>query len=96
MKIKKQIHSKLSTFFQTEILEVENQSHLHKGHVGWNETGETHFHVRISSPKFENLSRIKRHRLVHTAVTPELMSRIHALSIEILPLKECMGRTVGD
>ncbi|MYI92592.1 MAG: BolA family transcriptional regulator [Rhodobacteraceae bacterium] len=82
------MYSKLSTFFQPEILEVENQSHLHKGHVGWNETGETHFHIRISSAKFENLNRIQRHRLLHTAITPELMSLIHALSIEILPFGE--------
>ncbi|MYG09584.1 MAG: BolA family transcriptional regulator, partial [Rhodobacteraceae bacterium] len=44
--------------------------------------------VRISSAKFENLNRIQRHRLLHTAITPELMSRIHALSIEILPFGE--------
>ncbi len=85
MKIKHQIHTKLYDFFQPIFLEVEDQSHLHEGHEGWNESGETHFHVRISSSRFESYSRLRRHRLVHEAITPELMTKIHALSIEILP-----------
>ncbi len=85
MKIKNQIHTKLSRYFQPTFLEVEDQSHLHEGHEGWNESGETHFHIRISSSGFKNLTRLKRHRLVHEAITPELMSKIHALSIEIIP-----------
>lgn len=87
MKIKHQIHTKLSDFFQPSYLVVEDQSHLHEGHVGWNERGETHFHVIISSSRFDKLTRLKRHRLVHEAITPELMSLIHALSIEILTNK---------
>ena len=88
MKIKHQIHTKLYDFLQPQFLEVEDQSHLHEGHEGWNESGETHFHVRISSPRFESLSRLRRHRMVFEAITPELMSQIHALSIEILSSKK--------
>ncbi len=63
-------------------LEVEDQSHLHKGHAGWREGGGTHFEVRIVSAAFEGVSRVGRHRLVNQALKDDLAGPVHALAIK--------------
>ena len=35
-----------------EHLAVIDESHLHAGHAGWREGGETHYRVEITSPVF--------------------------------------------
>ncbi|XP_077236608.1 chloroplast sulfur E [Tasmannia lanceolata] len=64
-------------------LEVEDISHLHAGHAGvkGNNSGETHFNVRVVSKDFEGKSLVKRHRLVYDLLQEELQSGLHALSI---------------
>ena len=42
---------------------------------------ETHFKVVLVSPKFDDLTLIKRHRLVNECLDEELKSGVHALSI---------------
>ncbi len=90
MSIQSSIEAKLSATFQPERLQVVNESHLHAGHHhtdhGHEETfdgkGETHFRIRIVSPKFSGMSRIDRHRAVNEVLAPELKAGLHALAIE--------------
>jgi BolA protein len=64
-------------------LQVVDESHLHAGHVGANETGAgTHFRVRIGSPLFESVSRVARHRLVYDALQDFIAQGLHAVAIE--------------
>ena len=65
-------------------LEIMDESEQHRGHAGYQEGGQSHFRVRISSPDFSALSRLERHRRIHAAIGPDLVSRIHALAIEIV------------
>ena len=83
MLIKKQIIEKLTLIFEPSYLEVEDQSELHRGHAGWDESGETHFHIKIKSKHFLGMSRLKQHRSVYAALTPKLVEIIHAISMEI-------------
>ncbi len=83
MNIKSQIQTKLLRALQPIILEIEDQSHRHQGHAGWRETGETHFHIKLASSKFVSLNRVQRHKLVYSALSPEPMNSIHALSMEL-------------
>ncbi|HRM76398.1 MAG TPA: BolA family protein, partial [Paracoccus sp. (in: a-proteobacteria)] len=46
-------------------LEIIDESESHRGHGGWREGGETHFRIRMTSPRFDGLNRVARHRLVH-------------------------------
>ena len=65
-------------------LEVRGESWQHDGPAGANGTGfGTHFRVRIASPRFAELSRVARHRLVYDALR-EFIDRqgVHALAIE--------------
>ena len=69
-------------FGPSEII-VENESHRHRGHSGWDESGETHFRLVMKSSRFNGLTRIERHRLVFKSLSPDPMSRIHALRMEL-------------
>ncbi|WVZ69131.1 hypothetical protein U9M48_017967 [Paspalum notatum var. saurae] len=64
-------------------LEIEDISHLHKGHAGVaGSNGETHFNVRVVSKEFEGKSLLKRHRAVYDLLQDELKTGLHALSID--------------
>lgn len=82
MAVKNEIEDALQVFEPT-MLEVSDVSEAHRGHAGYQEGGESHFDVRISSSHFKGLSRIARHRAVHGALGAELIGRIHALSLDI-------------
>jgi BolA protein len=64
-------------------LEVINESHQHAGHAGDDGTGESHWRVVIRAESLDALSRIGRHRAIHTALGPAIIGRIHALAIEV-------------
>ena len=63
-------------------LAVEDESHLHAGHAGWREAGETHFRLDVVSAAFEGKSRVERHRLVNAALTDAFSRGLHALAIK--------------
>uniref|UniRef100_A0A0A9CJU1 CPSUFE n=1 Tax=Arundo donax TaxID=35708 RepID=A0A0A9CJU1_ARUDO len=64
-------------------LEIEDISHLHKGHAGVaRSNGETHFNVRVVSNEFEGKSLLKRHRAVYDLLQDELKTGLHTLSID--------------
>ncbi|MCW5697880.1 MAG: BolA family transcriptional regulator [Bauldia sp.] len=72
----------LTEAFQPASLEVVDESHLHKGHAGWSEGGETHFRVRITAPAFAGMTRVAIHRAINDALKAELAGDVHALAIE--------------
>lgn len=63
-------------------LHVSNDSAQHRGHLGDDGTGESHFSVEIESPAFAGLSRVERQRRVNHALADLLSQRIHALAIK--------------
>lgn len=78
-----EIRARIEAAFEVAALDVLDESEAHRGHAGYQEGGESHFRVRIKAPEFADMSRISRHRAVHAAIGPDLMSRIHALAIDI-------------
>ncbi len=85
MRVEDEIREKLEAAFEPRALKVVDDSESHRGHAGYQEGGQSHFNVAISSETFENMSRIQRHRAVHNALGPELIGRIHALALQIEP-----------
>jgi len=75
------ITTKLLVAFAPESLHVEDESHLHEGHVGHRPGGETHFRLYIVSSVFRGKSRLERHRMINAALANELKGRVHALAI---------------
>jgi BolA protein len=62
-------------------LVVTNDSAQHRGHMGDDGTGETHYGVTVESTAFSGLNRVARQRLVNHALADLLKTRIHALAI---------------
>jgi len=62
-------------------LAVINDSEKHRGHAGYDGSGESHFTVDIVSPAFAGLTRLARQRAVNAALGDLLRERVHALAI---------------
>lgn len=62
-------------------LAVVDESHLHAGHGGWREGGETHFRLDIVSAAFDGKSRVERHRIVNAVLEPAFGRGLHALAL---------------
>jgi BolA family transcriptional regulator, general stress-responsive regulator len=82
MTMRDRITKRLTEAFRPDALEVIDESHLHHGHAGWREGGETHFRVKLVSASFAGKGRLERHRMVNDALAEELRERVHALAIE--------------
>lgn len=67
-----------------ENLDVINESAMHSGHSGDDGSGESHWRIVIKAPKLDDMSRIARHRAIHSALGSDIIGRIHALAIDIL------------
>jgi BolA family transcriptional regulator, general stress-responsive regulator len=78
-----EMEARLRSAFTVAELEIEDESDRHRGHAGWREGGETHFHIRLAAPELAPLSRIERHRAVHAALGADLVARIHALRMTL-------------
>lgn len=78
-----EIEAALRSALAPRELEVINESHRHAGHAGDDGSGQSHWHVRLRAADLAGLSRIARHRAVHSALGPKLMEEIHALSLDL-------------
>ncbi len=83
MGLEAEIYEALQTGLTPSALEVVNESHLHSGHAGDDGSGESHWRVVLTAPGLDDMSRLARHRAVHSALGPDIIGRIHALAIEI-------------
>ena len=82
MTMKELIETRLTNALQPSHLAVVDESHLHAGHAGWREGGDTHYRLDIVSTAFEGKSRIDRHRLVNTALAEAFERGLHALAVK--------------
>ena len=60
--------------------EVHDDSAAHAGHAGAREG--RHFSLRVTSERFNGLSRVARHRVVYDALRNLIPQGIHALAID--------------
>lgn len=83
MNVADEMRNKLQTAFDPKHLEIVDDSEKHRGHAGYQEGGQSHFSIEIKAGVFGPMNRIERHRAVHSALGKELVTRIHALSLQI-------------
>lgn len=83
MGMAEEIRKRLDAAFAPQTLEVVNESHRHAGHAGDDGSGESHWRVAIRAPAFAAMGRVERHRAVHAALGPEVLGRIHALTLDV-------------
>ncbi len=84
MSVAEKIREKLEKALEPLLLEIVDDSARHKGHVGHQPGGETHFNVTIVSAAFNGRTRVERHRLVTAALREEIGNPIHALALKTL------------
>lgn len=87
------IKRKIEAAFSPILLEIRNDSEKHKGHAGYDGSGESHFHLTIVSDIFKDKPRVERQRMVYTLLKTELNSGIHALAL-VLRTPDEHNRTV--
>jgi len=83
MPITDEMEEKLRAAFAPRRLLIVDDSESHRGHAGYQEGGESHFQITIEAEAFKPMTRIARHRAVHAALGPGIISRIHALALDI-------------
>jgi BolA protein len=78
-----EIERRVQDALHPEHLAVINDSAQHRGHMGDDGTGESHFTVDVVATAFAGQSRLQRQRLVNDAVG-ELVREgtVHALAIK--------------
>ena len=81
--MQERIEAKLRAAFSPVEIDVVDESDQHRGHVGWREGGETHFHVRLVSERFAGQSRVAMQRAVNRCLDEELKTSVHALSMAL-------------
>ncbi|MBA2652158.1 MAG: BolA family transcriptional regulator [Tatlockia sp.] len=84
MSRKQRINQLISEELEPSFLEVEDESSRH--HVP--DGAETHFKLSIVSEKFNDLTKIARHRILNKLLAEELNSGLHALSLHLYTAKE--------
>ena len=72
---------RLNSALSPTYIHLVDDSEQHRGHGGYNPSGESHFSLRIESPAFAGKSRVEMQRMVHKALGDLLDERVHALSI---------------
>ncbi|HEX7856535.1 MAG TPA: BolA family protein [Sphingobium sp.] len=79
----REIETRVRAALSPEHLAVINDSASHRGHMGDDGTGESHFTVEVVSASFTGQSRLQRQRMVNAALG-DLVSggTVHALAIK--------------
>jgi BolA protein len=76
-----EITARLTAALAPTALEVNNDSAKHRGHMGDDGSGESHFTVIIESAAFDGKSRLERQRMVNRALGDIMVERVHAMAI---------------
>jgi BolA family transcriptional regulator, general stress-responsive regulator len=72
-------------------LELVDESAQHAAHAGAQPGGNTHWRLRIVSPRFSGQPTVARHRMVYQALGELMQNPIHALAITARAPEETKG-----
>ncbi|MGJ4733703.1 BolA family protein [Leptospira levettii] len=74
----------LKEFFLPTELTVLDVSWEHAGHPGMTkDSKETHFRIKMVSPKFQGKSTVEQHRDAYSLLGPEFKKGLHALEMDL-------------
>ncbi|MDG2457474.1 MAG: BolA family transcriptional regulator [Alphaproteobacteria bacterium] len=85
---KKNIETRISKIFQPYFFSVNDVSEQHRGHQSFKENVESHFEVIVVSSKFDNKSKILRHRMINECLQEDFQSDLHSVSIKAFTVEE--------
>jgi BolA protein len=72
---------RLNSALSPSQVELVDDSEQHRGHGGYNPSGESHFTLSIESKAFAGKSRVERQRMIYHALGELMKERVHALQI---------------
>ncbi len=78
------ITTSLQQHFAPQFIELVDESYKHQVPEG----SESHFKLTLVSSHFNSLTRIERHRMVNTVLSPEMETGLHALSLALYTPEE--------
>ncbi|CCJ29042.1 unnamed protein product [Pneumocystis jirovecii] len=87
------IRQKLTEELSPLILEIYNDSHLHKHHAEMknNTNPETHFsRIKIVSDNFKGHGLVSRHKIVYNLLKEELANGVHSLQLNTKTQEELL------
>ena len=82
--VERSITEKLSAYFQSQFLQVTNESHMHSVPEG----SESHFKLIIVSDRFDRQRLVQRHQSVYQLLSEELSGPVHALALHTYTVSE--------
>ena len=79
------IHQELTRLFSPTVLNIQDESHRHAGHLGPDAGLETHLYIEMQASIFEGQNRVAMQRLVMQALDGEFKDGLHALRLKLYP-----------
>ena len=83
MNRKQRIYNILSIKFDKFVLEIIDNSNLHKGHNNFTGNDETHIKIILTKKNKIPINRLNIHRLINNLLKREFESGLHSLEIKI-------------
>ena len=83
MNRKQRIDKKLSKKFDNYVLEIIDNSNLHKGHNGFSGSNETHIKIILRKKNNIPVNRVNIHRIINNLLKEEFKKGLHSLEIKI-------------
>lgn len=81
------LHAHLCQVFETQQVEITDNSWQHAGHAAMQGKAgaaeATHLAICIVSEQFEGKNLLARHRMVHQALSAAFESHLHALELKV-------------
>ena len=83
MNRKQRIDKILSNKFDNFLLEIVDNSNLHKGHNNFTGNGETHIKIILTKKDNSPFNRLNIHKIINNLLEEEFNSGLHSLEIKI-------------
>ncbi len=83
MNRKQRINKILSNKFNDYILEIIDNSNLHKGHNNFTGNDETHIKIILTKKNKIPINRLNIHRIINNLLDREFKSGLHSLEVKI-------------
>ena len=88
--IVKRIKNLLESNLNIHSVSIDDLSDKHKNHT---HDGGGHYKINLISDDFENLSLLDRHKKVYLILKDMIKKEIHAISLNLLTVKECSEKS---
>ena len=83
MNRKQRINKILSKKFNNFLLEIIDNSNLHKGHNNFKGNDETHIKIILTKKNKIPINRLNIHRIINNLLEDEFKNGLHSLEIKI-------------